>query len=80
VKTLLVSLRYADNPTSGKSIPEKEGCSPAHPGATMATEDEELGHIEVIGIAGLRRATRDEREAGEPGFNTNEKGKPILGL
>jgi hypothetical protein len=79
-KTLLVSLRHADNPTSDKSIPEKEGCSPAHPGVTMPTEDEELGNIESIGIVGFRRTTRDQRKAGEPSSGTNEKGKPVLGF
>jgi hypothetical protein len=58
-KTLLVSLRHADNPTSGKSIPEKEGCAPTYPGATMPTEDEKLGDIESIAIAGCRRAASD---------------------
>jgi hypothetical protein len=58
-KTLLVSLCDADNPTSGKSIPEQEGGSTTHPGATVPTEDEELGDIEIIGIVGRRRTTRD---------------------
>jgi len=79
-KTLQVSLRHADNPTTDKSIPEKERCLPAHPRVTMPTQDEELGDIEIIGIVGCRGTTRDQRKAGEPGSVTNEKGKPVFGL
>ena len=59
VITAAVSLRHTDDPSNSKSIPEKEGCPPAHPGVTMPTEDEELGDIEIIGIVGYRRTTRD---------------------
>ena len=58
-KTLLVSLRHSDGPTSGQSIPEKEGRASAYPVATMPAEDEKLGDIAIIAIAGCRRPARN---------------------
>lgn len=45
LKILLVSLRHADNPTNGKSIPEKKGCPAADAGATMPANNKDLGDI-----------------------------------
>ena len=50
----VVSLGNAHDPTTRKTIPEKEGRPTAHPGATVPADDEELGDIEVSGIVGCR--------------------------
>jgi hypothetical protein len=63
---------------SGQSIPEKEGCAPTYPVATMPAEDEKLSDIAIIATAGCRRPARDQCKASEPSSGANEKGQPGL--
>jgi hypothetical protein len=73
-----VSLRHTDDPTNGKSIPENKRGPSTYAAATVPTNDKELGDIEVIGIIGGRRATRNQCEADDPRTEAHEKGEPPL--
>jgi hypothetical protein len=80
VITAAVSLRHTDDPSNGKSIPEKTGRPAADAAATMPTNNKELGDIEVLGIVGRWRTTRDQCETDDPNATTYEKGEPALGF
>jgi hypothetical protein len=76
----MISLRHAHDPASGKPIPEEERRLAADALAAVPTKDEELRHVEVLGIIGTWRASRSQRKTNDPGAVANEKRKPAFRL
>ena len=79
-KSTCVSLGNANDPPAGKAIPNQERRSAGHPGATVTTNNEELGDIENVRIVRRWRTVCDQHEPCDLSAISDEKGKPVFWL
>jgi hypothetical protein len=61
-----VSIRHADDPSSGDSIEDKKGPAATNAASTILADNEEFGYIENLGIGRCWRTTCGQRKADNP--------------
>src|SRR5262249_25160422 len=75
-----MGLRYAHHPVPRKAVPKKKRGLPPDSGAAVQPQDEELGHIKILGVISGWRATGDQGEAPKASADANQESKVCVGL
>src|SRR6266536_860890 len=79
-KAWAVDLRDPHDPASGQAVPEKKRRPATNAGAAVRPKDEELRHIEVLGIVSRRRAAGDQRETRDTAASADQEREVGVGL